>query len=227
MAEPERRPPRPANLARPRWPRQVLMLVTDRKQCGSRPLTEVVAAAIDGGVNVVQLREKDLPAGELLQLARQLRGVCGTRALLFINDRLDVALLCGADGVHLPEQGLPVSAVRKMLPPSMRVGRSVHSVNAARQAEQDGADYLLTGTVYASRSHSDVRPAGPELLRDVTSRVATPVLAIGGVNAENVEECRRAGAAGVAVISAILRAEDPRRAAEQLAPVPEENVLDG
>src|SRR3712207_5669331 len=95
-----------------RWPRQVLMLVTDRKQCGSRPLPDVVAAAIEGGANVVHLREKDLPAGELLALARQLRGVCGARALLLVNDRVDVALMSGADGVHLGEDSLPVAPVR-------------------------------------------------------------------------------------------------------------------
>src|SRR5690349_15976367 len=132
------------------FPRRVLMLVTDRTQCGNRSLPQVVADAIDGGVNAIQLREKDLPAGELLALARQLRGVCGHRALLLINDRVDVALLSGADGVHLGETGLPVAAVRQLLPPSMRVGRSVHSVNAARQAELDGADYLLVGTLFPS-----------------------------------------------------------------------------
>src|SRR4051812_44805392 len=90
------------------WPQKVVMLVTDRKQCRGRSLAESVAEAIEGGVNAVQLREKDLPAGELLQLARQLRGVCGHRALLLVNDRLDVALLSGADGVHLGSNGLPV-----------------------------------------------------------------------------------------------------------------------
>ena len=206
-----------------RWPRQVLMLVTDRTQCGDRPLAEVVAEAVEGGVNAVQLREKDLPAGELLALARQLRGVCGTRALLLVNERVDVALLSGADGVHLGEKSLPVAAVRQLLPPTMRVGRSVHSVNAARQAEQDGADYLLAGTIFASPSHRDVVPAGVELLKNLTSRVNIPVVAIGGIDADNQEECLRAGAAGVAVISAIFCAENPRQAAEALSPVPEED----
>jgi len=218
------RNPEPRRSARPfgRWPRQALMLVTDRKQCAPRPLAQVVGDAIEGGVNLVQLREKDLPAGELLQLARQLRGVCGARALLLVNDRVDVALLSGADGVHLGESGLPVGAVRQMLPASMRVGRSVHGVNAARQAELDGADYVLAGTIFASASHRDVVPAGIELLRNVTARLSIPVLAIGGIDEENADECLRAGAAGVAVISALMRAEDPRRAAERLAPIPEE-----
>jgi thiamine-phosphate pyrophosphorylase len=177
---------------------------------------------VEGGVNALQLREKDLLPGELLDLARQLRGVCGTRALLIINDRVDVALLCGADGVHLPEAGLPVAAVRRLLPSSMRVGKSVHSVNAARQAEQDGADYVTLGTIFASPSHGDVVPAGLELVREVAARVKIPVVGIGGITAENVDDVLGAGAAGVAVISAVLRSLEPRLAAARLAPAPEE-----
>lgn len=198
------------------------MLVTDRARCRNRTLVETVEEAIEGGVNAVQLREKELPAAELLQLARRLRGVCGTRALLFVNDRADVALLSGADGVHLGEHGLPVAAVRQILPPSMRVGRSVHSVKAARQAELDGADYVLAGTIFRSPSHPEVSPAGAALLRDLVARVAVPVVAIGGVNPETVEECWSAGAAGIAVLSTILGADDARLAAQRLAPAPEE-----
>src|SRR5688500_1432205 len=97
----------PATRTSSRLPRTLVMLVRERRQCGDRPLAQVVADAVEGGVNAVQLRERGLPSGELLALARQLRGVCGPRALLFINDRVDVALLSGADGVHLPENGLP------------------------------------------------------------------------------------------------------------------------
>jgi thiamine-phosphate diphosphorylase len=223
MAEIPLPTPRAEDRLRDRWPRRPLMLVTDRRRSGDRPLAAVVDEAIEGGVNIVQLREKDLPAGELLTLARQLRGVCGHRALLFVNDRLDVALLSGADGVHLGEESLPVAAVRRLIPATMFVGRSVHTVNAARQAELDGADYLVAGTIFASPSHPSVVPAGIELLQRITARVSVPVLAIGGVNAENAEECRAAGASGVAVISAVLRAEDPRLAAERLRPAgPEE-----
>lgn len=203
-------------------PRRILMLVTDRKQCGGRPLPEVVAEAVEGGVNAVQLREPDLPAGELLLLARQLRGICGARAQLIINDRVDVALLCGADGVQLGRGSLPVAAVRQLLPPSIKVGASVHSVNEARQAELDGADYVIAGTIFSSPSHPDVTPGGPELLKNITSRLNIPVIAIGGVSPDTVNECWAGGAAGVAAISAILRAENPRLAAERLAPIPVE-----
>jgi thiamine-phosphate pyrophosphorylase len=194
------------------------MLVTDRTQCAGRPLVEVVDQAIEGGVNIVQLREKDLPAGELLALARQLRGVCSHRALFLINDRVDVALLCGADGVQLSATGLPVAAVRQFLPSSLLVGRSVHSVNEARQAETDGADLVIAGTIFRTPSHPDAIPGGTELLRNMVSRLSIPVVAIGGINAGNVGECRHAGVAGVAVVSAIQSADDPRAAAAGLVP---------
>ena len=202
------------------WPQKLVMLVTDRKQCGSRSLVDVVSEAVEGGVNAVQLRERDLPAGELLLLARQLRGICGHRALLFINDRVDIALMVGANGVHLPENGLPVASVRQLLPPSFLVGRSTHSVNAARQAELDGADYVTAGSVFATGSHPDVAPFGLDLVRNLSSRLSIPIIAIGGINAGNVTECWDAGAAGVAVISAIAGADDPRAAAQALAPAP-------
>lgn len=192
------------------------MLVTDRRRLAGRELVDVVEQAVDGGVSMVQLREKDLPAGELLALARRLRGVTAGRALLLINDRVDVALLCGADGVHLGEQGLPVAAVRAWLPPGMLVGRSVHGVQAARQAEQEGADYLLLGTLFPSRSHPEADPVGLERLREVAARVAPPVLGIGGIGAEQAAACRAAGAAGVAVIDAIHAAGDPLAAARAL-----------
>jgi thiamine-phosphate pyrophosphorylase len=199
------------------------MLVTDRKRCGGRDLADVVSAALEGGVNAVQLREKDLAPRDLLALARRLRGICGHRALFFVNDRLDIALLCGADGVHLGEEGLPVAAVRQILPPSMLVGRSVHSVNAARQAELDGADYVLAGTIFSSPSHPEASPAGIELLENLAARLGIPIVAIGGIQPENAADCRRAGASGVAVVSAIMGAEDPRSAAERLAPPREED----
>jgi len=202
---------------RVRWPERVLMVVTDPAAVGDRDLAEVVAAAVRGGANVVQLRAKELPGGELLALARRLRGVTAGRALLLINDRPDVALLAGADGVHLSEAGLPVAPVRAWLPASLVVGRSVHDFHAAREAEADGADYLLVGTIYPSPSHPEREPAGATLLREIHARVRTPIVAIGGITPSRVRECLDAGAQGVAVVSAILRADDPETAAADLA----------
>jgi len=193
-----------------------LALVTDRTLCTDVPLLEKVAQAVAGGANLVQLREKDLPAGDLLPLAQCLRQITAGRALLLVNDRLDVALAAGADGVHLPERGLPVAEVRRLVGRDLIIGRSVHSLGEARRAQEEGADYVQVGTIYPSRSHPDAVPAGPRLIEEVACQLGIPVLAIGGVTAETVPEVMQAGAAGVAVVSAILGASSPQLAAEAL-----------
>ena len=206
--------PLPSRIGRLRLP--TLCLVTDRHQCGETELEAVVAAAIEGGVNVVQLREKDLPAGDLFSLGMRLREVTRGKALLLINDRVDVAQACGADGVHLPENGLPTSIARWVMGRNALVGRSVHSAEAAAQAERDGADLVHLGTIFVSPSKPDSPPVGPALLREVVDAVSVPVLAVGGVTPENVGEAIAAGASGVAVISAICGADDPKAAAKAL-----------
>jgi len=193
-----------------------LCLITDRQRCGESPLEDVVDEAIKGGVNLIQLREKDLPTGELLALAIRLREVTRGRALLVINDRLDVAMAAGADGVHLPENGLPVAIARWLLGQHTLIGRSVHSEEAAAEAEQAGADYVQLGTIYATESKPDAKPAGPDLVRKVSGAVGIPVLAVGGVRAENAADVIEAGASGASVISAIEAAADPQAAARQL-----------
>ena len=207
----------------PSWvglPAPCLMVVTDRAQCGgAEGLVAAVEAAVSGGADAVQLREKDLPDSELSTLARRLREVTQGRSLLLVNGPLTVALDAGADGVHLPE-GLP--AGRHGEPMSLRpsegflVGRSVHSVEAARRAEAEGADYLIAGPVYETRSHPGVQPTGLALIEEIASVVRVPVLAIGGVTAKRVGEVVRAGAAGVAVISAVFASPNPRAASEAL-----------
>ena len=189
------------------------MAVTDRALCGgAEGLAAAVEAAVSGGADAVQLREKDLPASELSALALRLREVTRARALLTVNGPLEVALAAGADGVHLPE-GAPM----RLRPRSgFLVGRSVHSAEAARRAEAEGADYLVAGPVYETRSHPGAQPAGLALIEEVASAVRVPVLAIGGVTAGRVEEVVRAGASGVAVISAVFAQPDPRAAAEAL-----------
>ena len=193
-----------------------LCLITDRQRCGKSPLEDVVDQAIKGGVNLIQLRENDLPTGDLLALAIRLREVTRGRALLVINDRLDVAQAAGADGVHLPENGLPVAIARWLLGQHTLIGRSVHSKEAATDAEQAGADYVQLGTIYATESKPDAKPAGTDLVRKVSAVVAIPMLAVGGVRAENAAEVIEAGAYGASVISAVQGADDPEAAARQL-----------
>ena len=189
------------------------MLVSDRSLCdGVDGLVAAVEAAVTGGVGAVQLREKDMPSEELLPLVRRLRRATEGQALLLVNGPLEVALAAEADGVHLPEDAPPVERPRE----GFLVGRSVHSLAAARRAEAEGADYLIAGPVYETRSHPGREPAGLALIEEVTRSVRTPTLAIGGVTAERVDEVVRAGASGVAVISAILAQPDRQAAAEGL-----------
>ena len=194
-----------------------LALVTDRSALGGLSLEEAVAQAVEGGANLVQLREKDLPAAELLALAEKLRAFTQGRALFLVNDRLDVALACSADGVHLPERGLPVAVARRLAGEEFIIGRSVHSVAEAVRAQDEGADYVQVGTVFASRSHPDQPVAGLGLLEAVAAAVSIPILAVGGITSANVGEATGAGASGAAVISAILATPSPREAARDLA----------
>ncbi len=200
--------------------RPCLMLVTDRSLCaGVDGLVAAVEAAVTGGVDAVQLREKDMPSEELLPLARRLRQATegravptGRQALLLVNGPLAVALAADADGVHLPEDSSSVHRPRE----GFLIGRSVHSLKAARRAEAEGVDYLIAGPVYETRSHPGREPAGLALIEEVTRSMRTPTLAIGGVTAERVEEVVRAGASGIAVISAVLGRPDRREAAGEL-----------
>jgi len=165
---------------------------------------------------VVQLRETDLPGRDLLDLAVSLRAAIGDRATLLVNDRADVALAARADGVHLPERGLPVAAVRDVVGEGCLIGRSVHSVEAAVRGEQEGADFVQAGTIFETASKPGAPAAGLALVRDVVGAVSIPVLAIGGITADNACEVIEAGAGGVAVIGAIMDADDPLRAARVL-----------
>ncbi len=177
---------------------------------------ERVTEAVHGGVDLVQLREKDLPAGELLELAGALLAAVGDRARLIVNDRADVALASGIQGVQLGEDSLPVSAARATLGSGALIGRSVHSESTASQAENDGADFLIVGAMFASRSHPGQEPAGPDLIKRVSRICRLPLIGIGGITAENAPQVIEAGASGVAVITNILAAPDPKAAAAQL-----------
>lgn len=195
------------------------MLVTNRKLAGGTDgLVDAVAQAVEGGVNAVQLREKDLPAEELLPLARRLRAVTRERAVLIVNGPLEVALSAEADGVHLPEVAPPVERPSR----PFLVGRSVHSREAAERAWAECCDYLIAGPVFQTPSHLAASPAGIALIEAVAGAVAIPVLAVGGITPEGVEDVLRAGASGVAVISAILGADSAGDAARGLREALEE-----
>ena len=201
----------------PDLPYPCLCLVTDRRVARDKDdLADRVAAAVAGGVDLVQLREKDLPGGQLLKLAAALEERIGGCARLMVNERVDVAAALPAAGVQLGESALPVAAARRLLGPDALLGRSIHSLDGAGQAVADGADFLIAGTVYASGSHPGEPPAGPELISQIAAVTDIPVIGIGGITADNVGEVMQAGAFGAAVITNILAAADPEGAAARL-----------
>ena len=193
-----------------------LYFVTDRRQTAGRPLYDVVQAALDGGVRAVQLREKDLEGGELYRLAARLRDLTARYAArLLINDRLDVALAAGADGVHLGQTSLPVSTARQLLGPDKLIGVSTHSPDEITAAQ--GADFVVFGPVYFTPSKADYgQPQGVARLRQAARHSPVPVFAIGGIQADRIAAVRRAGAHGLALISALSAAAEPSRAAHEL-----------
>jgi thiamine-phosphate pyrophosphorylase len=206
--------PLPSRIGRLRPP--VLCLVVSKDAAKDGDIEELVKNAVAGGVNIVQLRDHSLPAGELLELARTIKRATRGKAMIVVNDRADVAQVVEADGLHVPENGLPTRAARQLIGRYAVLGRSVHDVEAAREADRQGAEYVIAGTIYKSTSHPEGKPVGPSLIAEITKDSSFPVLAIGGITADKVSEVVKAGAAGVAVISAITGAEDPKAAAEEL-----------
>ena len=193
-----------------------LYVVLDRVAAGGRDLVDVLEAAVAGGCRMVQLREKDWPSGRLLPLAQRLRARCAAAGVTFIvNDRVDLALAVAADGVHLGQEDLPARAARPLLRPGMILGISTHSVEQARAAEADGADYVAVGSMFPTRSKAAFELVGVELLRKLRAQIRVPLIGIGGITHDNVGEVIAAGADGVAVISAVVAAADPRAAAER------------
>ncbi len=191
-----------------------LLLVTD-----SRPdLAVRVEAAIRGGVDVVQLREKRIAKEELLALAEELRRICARGGALFtVNDDVELARLAGADGVHLGQEDEAIAKAREVLGPKAVVGISVGSVAEAREAVRRGADYLGVGTVFATPTKPDAEVAGLTFVEGMArERPPVPWFAIGGVTAETAPRVAAAGAKGFAVVRAILNAEDPEAAAREL-----------
>jgi thiamine-phosphate pyrophosphorylase len=185
----------------------ILCYVTDRRSLAEREdLPGHISRAIGAGVDWIQIREKDMPAHELLLLTRFAIDEAANNVRIVVNDRLDVALAAGAAGVQLGEQSLPVAAVNAsrasgVIPKDFLIGASCHSLEAARAAERDGADYIFFGPVFATPSKAKFgAPQGISRLAEVSRTLKIPVLAIGGVNEENAADCFAAGAAGIAAI---------------------------
>jgi len=193
---------------------------------------EIARQAIAGGATVIQLRDKTRGCRELASIGREISRITQKTGTLFVvNNRLDVAIACGADGVHLGQGDLRVDVARQIAPVGFVVGVSVGSVDEAVQAEAEGADYIAVSPVFSTGSKQDAGPGhGLSVLRAIRSRVSCPVIAIGGINRSNVAEVVRAGADGVAVISAVVGSPDISAAAREMRGIvtrAKERVLHG
>ena len=193
-----------------------LCVVLDRAAAGGGDLVDILDAALAGGSRLIQLREKEWPSGRVLPLAERLRARCAAAGATFIvNDRVDLAVAAGADGVHVGQDDLPARAVRPLLRAGMILGVSTHSVAQARAAQADGADYIAVGSMFPTRSKAEFELVGTDLLRKLRGEIRVPLIGIGGITHANVGEVIAAGGDGVAVISAVCAADDPRVAAER------------
>ncbi len=195
-----------------------LYLVTDREMSRGKDLCEIVVEAIRGGVTIVQLREKKLPLDEFIKVASEIKAVVKPYKIpLIINDRIEVAIAVGADGVHIGQGDTPLDTARKSVGPKMIIGVSVSNVEEAIAAQNGGADYLGISPVWNTPTKTDTPEAtGLEGVRAIRAAVKIPLVGIGGINASNARAVIEAGCEGIAVVSAIMAAENPRDAAIEL-----------
>ena len=193
-------------------------LITDRRQAPGGDIVRAVALALDGGIRAVQLREKDLPGKELYRLADRIRELTARYgARLLVNDRIDVVLAVGADGVHLGGSSMPASVARRLLGKESLIGCSTHNTRELRDAADQGADFATFGPVYPTPSKAAYGPpVGVSALAAASRETILPLFALGGVGAGNAREAIEAGAFGIALISYVLAAADPREAARNL-----------
>lgn len=187
----------------------LLYAVTDRAWVGKQSLYEQVEAALKGGVTCVQLREKNLDEASFLAEAIEIAALCKKYEVpFFINDNVEIAIKCNADGIHVGQEDMEAAQVRQRVGKNMMIGVSVHSVEEALEAVKNGADCLGVGAMFATSTKTDVDVLSKEILRDICAAVDIPVVAIGGINKTNIAELTGTGVDGIALVSAIFAAED-------------------
>ena len=197
--------------------RHSLYLIAASDLAGEKPLERIVKDAVAGGVDMVQLRERNLHSRGVYCLAKKIKeSIACSSAQLLINDRVDIALAVGADGVHLGQNGLPVGTVRKLVGHGMVIGVSAHSLEEALKAEDEGADYVFFSPVFSTRCKPGAVPKGVEALVEVCSNVSIPVVPLGGINVSTLPQLACRGITTAAVMSAILTSENPKEAAREL-----------
>ena len=194
-----------------------LYLVTDRSVMSAKSLEQAVEQAIQGGCTVVQLREKYASSREFFETAQRVKQITDSYHIpLIINDRTDICLAVNAAGIHIGQQDLPAKIVRSMVGPDKIIGVSAATLSEAIQAEQDGADYLGVGAMFATSTKTNTRPVTIEQLTQIKQAVQIPVVALGGIQSSNAATLTKTGIDGIAVVSAILAQENITHAAEQL-----------
>lgn len=195
-----------------------LYLVTDRGLAGGRAMTEIVREAVAGGVTMVQLREKECSTRDFVALGRELKSLLASHNVpLIINDRVDVALACGADGVHIGQSDMPYDMARRILGPDSIIGLSVENIDEVIAANSLDVDYIGVSPVFATPTKTDTAvPFGLDGLREAVRLSVHPVVGIGGMNASTAADVMSCGADGIAVVSAIIAAESPGQAAGEL-----------
>lgn len=194
-----------------------LYLVTDRKWLGNRKLEDDIEKAILGGVTMIQLREKHLNDDEFIKIADDVKKVCQKYQIPFIiNDNLEVALNVDSDGIHIGQDDLSATLVRKQIGPNKILGVSVHNLQEALKAETDGADYLGVGAMFATKTKNDANNISFDKLNEICKNVKIPVVAIGGINCDNICQFKNINIAGIAVVSAIMKADNITAATKQL-----------
>jgi thiamine-phosphate pyrophosphorylase len=194
-----------------------LYVILDRQLLAGRDELEIAAQIIEGGAKVIQLRDKQSKKGEMLLVAQKLRGLCSHAGVLFIiNDYLDLALAVAADGLHIGQEDLPLLVVRRELPIDRIIGCSITTVSQAIKAQDEGADYIAVGSVFPTTTKKQAAVVGVGMLKEVKRTVSTPLVAIGGINHNNVGQVVAAGADTVAVISAVLGEKDVKGAVQRL-----------
>ena len=203
----------------------LLYAVTDRAWTGKQTLYEQVEAALKGGVTCVQLREKELDETAFLQEAKELCALCRRYGVPFlVNDNVEIAIACGADGIHVGQEDLAAGEVRRRVGENMILGVSVHTVEEACQAVRDGADYLGLGAVFPTSTKTDVEQMSNETLQAICDAVDVPIVAIGGINRGNILKLAGSGVDGVALVSAIFSAEDIEGTCRELRALSEKMV---
>lgn len=203
----------------------LLYAVTDRTWTGERTLYQQVEDALKGGVTCVQLREKEMEEAAFLQEAKEICALCRRYGVPFIvNDNVDIAIACGADGIHVGQEDMAAGEVRRRAGDGMILGVSVHTVEEAREAVRNGADYLGLGAVFPTSTKTDVSQMPNETLRAICDAVDVPVVAIGGINKETIGKLSGSGVDGAALVSAIFSAADIESACRELRTLSEQMV---